>query len=176
MIEFNREAIPYDSRPQWEKVEKAAASGRYLFWTVGGQPVSVAGIVRSLRTVAAIGAVFTPPEKRGRGYAGSATAALSERIFAEGKSAACLYTDLSNIYSNRESRLQAILRCLAVSQGGASFGGRINLWFHPLRLFRHVDIALCASYCAVAIEQGLKSRIGRQPSAGRRQVQPVRPP
>ena len=101
MIEFNREAIPYDPRPQWEKVEKAAASGRYLFWTVGGQPVSVAGIVRSLRTVAAIGAVFTPPEKRGRGYAGSATAALSERIFAEGKSAACLYTDLSNIYSNR---------------------------------------------------------------------------
>ncbi|MFY9876781.1 MAG: GNAT family N-acetyltransferase [Rhodomicrobium sp.] len=101
MIEFHREAIPYDPRPQWEKVEKAAASGRYLFWTVGGQPVSVAGIVRSLRTVAAIGAVFTPPEKRGRGYAGSATAALSERIFAEGKSAACLYTDLSNIYSNR---------------------------------------------------------------------------
>lgn len=94
MIEFNREAIPYDPGPQWEKVEKAAASGRYLFWTVGGQPVSVAGIVRSLRTVAAIGAVFTPPEKRGRGYAGSATAALSERIFAEGKSAACLYTDL----------------------------------------------------------------------------------
>jgi len=60
MIEFNREAIPYDPRPQWEKVEKAAASGT-----------------------------------------GSATAALSERIFAEGKSAACLYTDLSNIYSNR---------------------------------------------------------------------------
>jgi len=86
MIEFHREAIPYDPRPQWEKVEKAAASGRYLFWT---------------RTVAAIGAVFAPPEKRGRGYAGSATAALSERIFAEGKSAACLYTDLSNIYSNR---------------------------------------------------------------------------
>jgi hypothetical protein len=52
----------------------------------------------------------------------------------------------------------------------------MNLWFHPLRLFRHVDIALCASYCAVAIEQDLKSRIGRQPSAGRRQVQPVRPP
>ena len=32
---------------------------------------------------------------------GESNDALSERIFAEGKSAACLYTDLSNIYSNR---------------------------------------------------------------------------
>jgi RimJ/RimL family protein N-acetyltransferase len=101
MSEFHREAIPHDPPPQRDSIDKAAASGRYLFWTVSGKPISLAAIVRRLRTVAAIGAVFTPPEKRGRGYAGSVTAALCERIFAEGKSTACLYTDLGNPYSNR---------------------------------------------------------------------------
>ncbi len=101
MHEFIREALPHDPPPQSEAIEKAAAGGRYLFWTVGGQPVSVAAIVRNSRTVAAIGAVFTPSGKRGRGYAGSVTAAVSEHIFAEGKRAACLYTDLGNPYSNR---------------------------------------------------------------------------
>jgi predicted GNAT family acetyltransferase len=38
---------------------------------------------------------------RGRGYAGSVTAAVVEWIFAEGKSASCLYTDLRNPASNR---------------------------------------------------------------------------
>jgi hypothetical protein len=39
--------------------------------------------------------------QRGHGYAGSVTAAVVERIFAEGKTAACLYTDLRNPSSNR---------------------------------------------------------------------------
>ena len=102
MAQFHREAVPHDPPPQREFISrKAAASGRYLFWIAGGQPVSVAAMVRGLRTVAGIGSVFTPVEKRGRGYAGSVTAALCERIFAEGMSAACLYTDLRNPYSNR---------------------------------------------------------------------------
>ncbi|MFY9642592.1 MAG: GNAT family N-acetyltransferase [Rhodomicrobium sp.] len=101
MREFHREAVPHDPAPQREDIGKAAASGRYLFWTVAGEPVSMAAIVRSLKTVAAIGAVYTPPGKRGRGYAGSVTAAVSERIFAEGKRAACLYADLDNPHSNR---------------------------------------------------------------------------
>jgi predicted GNAT family acetyltransferase len=39
--------------------------------------------------------------QRGHGYAGSAIAALCERIFAEGKTAACLYAGRRNPYSNR---------------------------------------------------------------------------
>ena len=50
---------------------------------------------------AAIAVVYTPPPLRGRGYAGSVTAALVEKAFAEGKSMACLYTDLRNPFSNR---------------------------------------------------------------------------
>jgi predicted GNAT family acetyltransferase len=61
----------------------------------------MAGIARRTRHAAAISAVYTPPRLRGRGYAGAVTAALVERVFAEGKSIACLYTDLRNPFSNR---------------------------------------------------------------------------
>jgi SAM-dependent methyltransferase len=49
----------------------------------------------------AIAGVFTPPALRGRGYAAPVNAAAVERIFAEGKSASCLFTDLRNPASNR---------------------------------------------------------------------------
>jgi predicted GNAT family acetyltransferase len=61
---------------------------------------SAATIGRQTPQTAVINRVFTPPHFRGRGYAGSVTAALVERIFAEGRSAACLYTDLRNPSSN----------------------------------------------------------------------------
>ena len=98
---FHQEAVPHDSVPQMEHAEKSAGSGRYLFWTVDGEPVSMAAISRRLSRTAAIAPVYTPPEHRCRGYAGSVTAAVAERIFAEGKTAACLYTDLRNPMSNR---------------------------------------------------------------------------
>jgi ribosomal protein S18 acetylase RimI-like enzyme len=98
---FCREAAPHDPLPSQEETENAAESGRYLFWTVDGQPVSMAAIVRRTRHTGAISSVYTPPEHRGRGYAGSVTAAVAERIFAEGKTSACLYTDLRNPISNR---------------------------------------------------------------------------
>jgi predicted GNAT family acetyltransferase len=49
----------------------------------------MAGIVRRLKNSAAVTGVYTPLELRGRGYAGSATAAAFERIYAEGR---CFYT------------------------------------------------------------------------------------
>ena len=72
-----------------------------LFWETAGEPVSMAALARVTRNAAAIGPVYTPPELRARGYAGSVTAALTEYIFASGKTTACLFTDLRNPYSNR---------------------------------------------------------------------------
>jgi predicted GNAT family acetyltransferase len=63
--------------------------------------VAIAGIVRRLKNSAAIAGVYTPPELRRRGYAGSITAAVVERIYAEGRKIACLYADLGNLASNR---------------------------------------------------------------------------
>src|SRR5262245_19601664 len=98
---FQREAVPHDPAPSRERLEKSAASGNYLFWVVDGEPVSLAGIVRRTRTTAAIAGVYTPPALRGRGYAGSVSAATVERAFQEGKTAVCLYVDLRNPFSRR---------------------------------------------------------------------------
>jgi RimJ/RimL family protein N-acetyltransferase len=98
---FSREAVPDDPVSPRAEIEKVAGEGRHMFWVVDEEPVSMAGIVRRTRSTAAIAAVYTPPAQRGRGFAGSVTAAVAERVFAEGKAAACLYTDLRNPASNR---------------------------------------------------------------------------
>jgi RimJ/RimL family protein N-acetyltransferase len=100
-IAFMREAVPHDPVPGRERLAQVAAEGRHQFWIVDGEPVAMAGIVRWTRHAGAIASVYTPPARRGRGYAGAVTAAVVERIFAEGKTAACLYTDRRNPYSNR---------------------------------------------------------------------------
>jgi predicted GNAT family acetyltransferase len=93
--------VPHDPLPCRERLVQIASEGRHQFWIVDGEPVAMANIVRRTRNVAAISGVYTPLSLRGRGYAGSITAAVVERIFAEGKTAACLYTDLRNPASNR---------------------------------------------------------------------------
>jgi len=98
---FQAEAVPHEPAPTLEDATRAAASGRHWFWTVGRIPVSVACIHRLLKTSAAIGGVYTPPDKRGRGYAGSVVARCCDEIFASGKKSACLYTNLANPASNR---------------------------------------------------------------------------
>jgi predicted GNAT family acetyltransferase len=97
---FQREAIPQAPPATWDEADKAARSGRFLLWTVDSRPVAMAAISRNLRQTGSIGAVYTSPEHRSRGYAGAVTATLAGRILAEGK-AACLYTDLRNPVSNR---------------------------------------------------------------------------
>jgi RimJ/RimL family protein N-acetyltransferase len=101
MLGFRDEAVPHERIPSREQLETVAGDGRYSFWIVNGRPVSMAGIVRRTRNTAAISGVYTPPAWRGRGYAGSVTASVADRIFAEGKTAACLYTDQRNPFSNR---------------------------------------------------------------------------
>jgi RimJ/RimL family protein N-acetyltransferase len=101
MLAFMAEAVPEDPVPARAELEKLAGEGRHMLWMVEDEPVAMAAIARRLRGTAAISAVYTPPSQRGRGYAGSVTAAVAGRIFAEGKTSACLYTDLRNPASNR---------------------------------------------------------------------------
>lgn len=101
IICFIREAAPHDPIAPRERLEARASDGQHWFWIVEDEPVSLAGIVRRTRDAAAIAAVYTPPHCRNRGFAGSIVAAVVERIFAEGRKTACLYTDLSNPASNR---------------------------------------------------------------------------
>ena len=100
-LAFHDEALPDDPKPSREEFPAQIAQGRLLFWQVDDTPVSVASVARESRNGACIGFVYSPPALRGRGYAGSVTAAIVDRIFAMGKTMACLYTDLRNPYSNR---------------------------------------------------------------------------
>jgi RimJ/RimL family protein N-acetyltransferase len=101
LTSFQKEAVPNDPPPEKATMETLASSGRFLFWTIADQPVSLAAVARHLRRTGCIAPVYTPPERRGQGYAGSVTAAVADRIFEEGKTAVCLYTDLRNPMSNR---------------------------------------------------------------------------
>jgi hypothetical protein len=98
---FCAEAVPHDPKPARDQLERGIAEGRYFFWVTHGKPVSMAGIARRTARTAAISSVYTPPPQRGRGYAGSVTAAVAECILNAEQRTACLYTDLRNPFSNR---------------------------------------------------------------------------
>jgi uncharacterized protein len=55
---------------------------------------------RTGRTVR-INSVFTPPERRGRGYASACVATLTQSLLDEGAGSCCLYTDAANPTSNK---------------------------------------------------------------------------
>jgi predicted GNAT family acetyltransferase len=74
--------------------------GQLMLWEVAGEPVSMAAHTDVLVGVARVGAVFTPPDRRGRGYAGAVTAAISKLALTRGARSVILFTDLANPTSN----------------------------------------------------------------------------
>ena len=72
-----------------------------LLWEDRGEPVSVAGWGAETPRGIRIGPVYTPPERRRRGYASALVAELSTRLLAAGRRFCFLYTDLANPTSNR---------------------------------------------------------------------------
>ena len=76
--------------------------GRALFlWLDDGRPVSLAGVGGLTPHGIRIGPVYTPPELRGRGYASSLVAAVSQRQLDEGRTFVFLFTDLANPTANK---------------------------------------------------------------------------
>lgn len=69
-------------------------------WEDGGRVVSVAAAVAPTPHGIRINNVYTPPELRGRGYAGALVAALTQNVLDSGRDFAFLHTDLSNPTSN----------------------------------------------------------------------------
>ena len=81
-------------------VDKRLGYDGITFWEAGGAPVSIACLTRAVGGMARVGPVYTPPELRGRGYAGAATAAVSQAALDAGVREVVLYTDLANPVSN----------------------------------------------------------------------------
>jgi GNAT superfamily N-acetyltransferase len=66
-----------------------------------GQPVSVAASAGPTPNGIRIGPVYTPPERRNRGYASAVTAAASQAELDKGRRFIFLFTDLANPTSNK---------------------------------------------------------------------------
>jgi len=67
---------------------------------VDGVAVSMAGFTREMQSVIGVGYVYTPSYYRGRGYASSAVAQVSQIALDRGFTKCVLYTDLTNPTSN----------------------------------------------------------------------------
>lgn len=98
---FNIGTIAEDDpiRSREVAIQRIAQREIYL-WEDSG-PRSMVGKSRPTRQTITVNAVYTPPEKRGRGYAAAAVAELSRSLLADGYGACVLYTDLANPTSNR---------------------------------------------------------------------------
>jgi uncharacterized protein len=75
-------------------------SGGIYLWE-DGERVSVAGCGSPTPNGIRVGPVYTPPERRGRGYASALTAELTRTLLAGGRRFCFLFTDLANPTSNR---------------------------------------------------------------------------
>jgi GNAT superfamily N-acetyltransferase len=98
---FATEADPDSPRPDpAAEVTRRIALGLLVVWEDGGEPVSLAGLGPPAAGVARIGPVYTPPDRRRRGYGEAVTAAASQVALDGGAERCMLYTDLSNPTSN----------------------------------------------------------------------------
>jgi uncharacterized protein len=72
----------------------------WIFVWEDGEPVSMALKGRPTDNGMTVGAVYTPPEQRGRGYATSCVAEASRNVLQNGYKFCTLYTNLANPTSN----------------------------------------------------------------------------
>ncbi|HWQ13631.1 MAG TPA: GNAT family N-acetyltransferase [Roseiflexaceae bacterium] len=73
---------------------------RGLYLWEDGEPVSMAGYSGPTPNGMRIAAVYTPPERRRRGYASACVAALCQLLLDSGRTFCFLFTDLANPTSN----------------------------------------------------------------------------
>lgn len=99
LTRFAEEATPDESPPDSAEMARRLIDNQSLYLWVDGEPVSMAAESRPLRNTVAVNLVFTPEEKRRRGYATACVEAVSRRLL-EQYSCCVLYADLANPASN----------------------------------------------------------------------------
>lgn len=69
-------------------------------WEDAGKPVSISGYGNPTPNGIRIGPVYTPPDRRGQGYASALVAAQSRWLLRRGREFCFLYTDMANSTAN----------------------------------------------------------------------------
>jgi predicted GNAT family acetyltransferase len=103
LLAFHAEALPEegDERVRRQIADWDPATGRaFWLWEEEEVPVSLVGAGSPTPNGIRIGPVYTPVDRRGRGYASNLTAFVSQRALDEGRRFCFLYTDLANPTSN----------------------------------------------------------------------------
>jgi len=99
---FNNDCFDLPSTTQSDATQYTyhLSTGNLYILEENDTAVSMAKIGREMQTACSIGQVYTPPYFRGRGYATSCVAQLSNTALARGFVKCALYTDLANPTSN----------------------------------------------------------------------------
>lgn len=90
--------------PDNGRIAGMTSDGKFMVWEVDGEVVSYAGNAPIVETgperIGRVGPVYTPPEKRRRGFGAAVTAAVTRRLQEDGCTTVMLYTDANNPISN----------------------------------------------------------------------------
>jgi predicted GNAT family acetyltransferase len=118
---FTAEAVPEEpfvrertQRGLTRVCDPAVVDAGIWLWEDGGEAVSMAAFGSPIPGGVRIGPVYTPPERRCRGYGTGVVWALSSWLLRHGRRRCFLYTDLANPTSN------AIYRRIGYKQVGES--------------------------------------------------------
>ena len=95
--EADRSAPPGDRR---DAVRRRIAAEEILLWSVDDETVSLAGVTPTTGGVARVNLVYTPPDRRGRGYGTAVSAGATRTALERGADACMLYADVANPVSN----------------------------------------------------------------------------
>lgn len=101
---FIQDCFPKHREPLIEArkaIEFYVEKGLIFLWQdLSGEFVSMAANNRESKNAGTIGWVYTPPQKRGKGYGTMVTHGVTQEVFKKGKTMANLFTDLNNLTSN----------------------------------------------------------------------------
>jgi GNAT superfamily N-acetyltransferase len=103
LVAFAAEALAetFDDANEVAARMVAGVNRALYFWEDGGEPVSMSGVGSPTAHGARVGPVYTPPDRRSRGYASNLVAACSQAELDKGLRFVFLYTDLANPTSNK---------------------------------------------------------------------------
>lgn len=100
VFEFQKEALESGTIEEAREIAKRKVKAQGIYVWEDRQPVSMAARARPTPHGITVNLVYTPPDLRGKGYATSCVAALSQRLLDSGRQFCALFTDLSNPTSN----------------------------------------------------------------------------